>query len=107
MDFITKLLGLVDEPIGNRYDSIFVVMDRLTKYTYFIPYNEDFTVQSLVIIFVDRIVRYYRIPKAIISNRDKLFTSVFWKTLIVTLGIKLKLSTAFHPTTDRQTERMN
>jgi hypothetical protein len=82
-------------------------VDRLTKYTYFIPYNEDFTVQSLVIIFVDRIVRYYRIPKAIISNRDKLFTSVFWKTLIVTLGIKLKLSTAFHPTTDRQTERMN
>jgi hypothetical protein len=107
IDFIIKLLGSVDEPIGNRYDSIFVVMDRLTKYTHFIPYNEDFTVQSLAIIFVDRIVRYHGIPKAIISDRDKLFTSAFWKTLIVTLSIKLKLSTAFHPTTDGQTECMN
>jgi hypothetical protein len=107
MDFITKLLGSVDEPIGNRYDSIFVVMDRLTKYTHFIPYNEDFIVQSLAIIFVDRIVRYHRIPKAIISDKDKLFTSAFWKTLIAMLGIKLKLLTAFYPTTDGQTERMN
>jgi hypothetical protein len=107
MDFITKLPGSVDEPTGNRYDSIFVVVDRLTKYTHFIAYNEDFTVQSLAIIFVDRIVRYHGIPKAIISDRDKLFTSAFWKTLIATLGIKLKLSTAFHPTTDGQTERMN
>jgi hypothetical protein len=107
MDFITKLPGSVDEPTGNRYDSIFVVVDRLTKYTHFIPYNEDFTVQSLAIIFVDRIVRYHGIPKVIISDRDKLFTSAFWKTLIATLGIKLKLSTAFHPTTDGQTERMN
>jgi transposase InsO family protein len=46
-------------------------------------------------------------PKSIISDRDKLFTSSFWKTLIATLGIKLKLSIAFHPTTDGQTERMN
>lgn len=107
MDFITKLPGSVDEPTGNRYDSIFVVVDRLTKYTHFIPYNEDYTVQSLAIIFLDRIVRYHGIPKAIISDRDKLFTSAFWKTLIATLGIKLKLSTAFHPTTDGQTERMN
>jgi hypothetical protein len=107
MDFITKLPGSVDEPTGNRYDSIFVVVDRLTKYTYFIPYNEDFTVQSLAIIFVDRIVRYHGIPKVIISDRDKLFTLAFWKTLIATLSIKLKLSTAFHPTTDGQTERMN
>jgi len=107
MDFITKLPGSVDEPTGNRYDSIFVVVDRLTKYTHFIPYNEDFTVQSLAKIFVDRIIRYHGIPKSIISDRDKLFTSAFWKTLIATLGIKLKLSTAFHPTTDGQTERMN
>ena len=100
MDFITKLPGSVDEPTGNRYDSIFVVIDRLTKYTYFILYNKDYTVQSLAVIFVDRIIRYYGIPKSIISDRDKLFTSAFWKTLIATLGIKLKLSTAFHPTTD-------
>ncbi|KAI6789405.1 hypothetical protein KC331_g215 [Hortaea werneckii] len=107
MDFITKLPGSVEEPTGNRYDSIFVVVDRLTKYTHFIPYNEEFTVESLAKIFIDRIIRHHGIPKSIISDRDKLFTSAFWKTLVATLGIKLKLSTAFHPTTDGQTERMN
>ena len=77
MDFITKLLGSVNEPTGNRYDLVFVVVDRLTKYTHFIPYNEDYTVQSLAKVFVDRIIRYHSMPKAIISDRDKLFTSSF------------------------------
>ena len=107
MDFIIKLLGSVNKPTGNRYDSIFVIVNRLTKYTHFILYNKDYTVQSLAKIFVDRIIRYYSMPKLIISDRDKLFTSAFWKTLITTLSIKLKLSTAFYPTTDGQTECIN
>lgn len=107
MDFITKLPISVETSTAKTYDSIFVVVDKLTKYTHFLPYNESFTTEELGYVFLDRIVRLHGLPKSIISDRDKLFTSAFWKTLIGTMGVKLKLSTAFHPTTDGQTERMN
>ena len=82
-------------------------MDKLIKYTHFLPYSESFTTKELGYVFLDRIVRLYRLLKLIISDRDKLFILVFQKTLIGTIGVKLKLSIAFHPITDSQTERIN
>jgi hypothetical protein len=62
-------------------DSILVIIDRLTKYGYFIPYKESLLVEELVYAFNKYIIRNYKILKEIISDRDKLFTSRFWKSL--------------------------
>ena len=89
------------------YDSILVVIDRFTKYGYFIPYKEAFTAKNLVYIFTKYILGNHGCPKEIISDKDKLFTSRFWKSLVDQLGTNHKLSTAYHPQTDGQTERLN
>ena len=101
MDFIVKLLKLKDPITKEEYDVILVLVDRLTKYLHLIPFKEKYTAEQLGFIILDRLIRYYRIPEALISNRDKLFTSYYWKTLMPLLGTKLKISTAFHPITDR------
>jgi transposase InsO family protein len=90
-----------------EYDSILVIMDRLTKYVHILPYIEASNVMDLAYTFLRHIVTDHRTPESIISNRDKLFTSKFWKSLIDQMGIKRKLSTAYHPQTDGQTERAN
>ena len=107
MDFIVKLLKSKDPTTKEEYDTILVLVDRLTKYSYLIPFKEKYTAEQLGFIILDRLIRYYGIPEALISNRDKLFTSHYWKTLILLLGTKLKISRAFYPTTDGQTERTN
>ena len=107
MDFIVKLSPSPDSATGLVYDSIFVVVDRLTKYAHYIAFREDYDAVQLAYIFMDRIVRYHGVPRGITSDRDKLFVSQYWKTLVARIGVKLKLSTAFHPETDGQTERMN
>ena len=107
MDFIVKLLISKDPVIQEEYDAILVIVDRLTKLLYLIPFNEKYTAEQLGFIILDRLIRYYGIPEALISNRDELFTSNYWKILMPLLGTKLKMSTAFHPTTDGQAERTN
>ena len=77
IDFIIKLsisrkLGSNDEN-----DSIFVIIDRLTKRIYFVAYREDINIKEFVFLFLDKILKYYKIPAEIISNRDKLFKSKF------------------------------
>jgi hypothetical protein len=84
-----------------------VAVDKLTKYAHFIPYSNQSTAEHLGHIVLDRLIRYHGLPKVIISDRDKLFTSNYWKTLVGATGIHHKLSTAFHPQTDGQTERVN
>jgi hypothetical protein len=107
LDFITKL-PLSKKPMtGIIYNSIMVVTDRLTKYTYFIPYLESSLAENLAYIFHKYIVANHEFLQRIINNRDKLFTSRFWKFLIDLSGIHHKLSIAYHPQTDRQTERLN
>ncbi len=107
MDFITDL-PVSKEP-GNTtpYDTIFVVTDRLTKYAYFLPTVRSCTAQDLSFVLHKHIVSQHGAPKEIISDRDKLFTSKFWKSLMALMGVKHKASTAFHPQTDGQTERLN
>ena len=77
MDFIIKL-PLLKESITNvKYDLILVITDRLTKYTYFIPYLESSSVEDLTYIFIKYITENYGILKEIINNKDKLFISKF------------------------------
>ena len=100
MDFVFKLL-----PTVQRYDDIWVVVDRLTKSAHFLPIREKFSPQKLAKLFMNHIVSLHGVPVSIISDRDPRFTSRFWKGLMKELGVKLNLSTAFHPQTDRQYER--
>ena len=107
MDFIVKLPKSTDPATGVVYDSIMVIVDRFTKYMIVVPFKETFTAEQLGHVLLDRLVRDHGPPLSIISDRDKLFTSNYWRTITATMGIRLKLSTAYHPQTDGQTERMN
>jgi len=71
MDFITKL------PISNNFDSIFVVVDRFSKMTYFVPCNETVNAENLARLFIDNIVRYHGLPDNIVSDRGPQFISIF------------------------------
>ena len=100
MDFVFKL-----PPTVQRHDGIWVVVDRLTKSGHFLPIREKFSPRKLAKLFMNHIVSLHGVPVSIISNRDPRFTSRFWKGLMKELGVKLNLSTAFHPQTDGQSER--
>jgi hypothetical protein len=82
LDFIVKLLLSKEALIGVTYNSILIVTDRLTKYAYFISYKEGLTVEELVYTFNRNVMANYGILEEIVSNRDKLFISNFWKLLI-------------------------
>jgi hypothetical protein len=79
------------------FDSILVVIDRLTKYGYFILYKESLLTEELAYAFNKHIIGNHEISKKIINNRDKLFTSRFWKSLADQLGIYYKIFTEYHP----------
>eukprot|EP00253_Pinus_taeda_P028245 PITA_28245 len=102
MDFIT---GLPRTKKNN--DSIMVVVDKLSKAAHFIPVQSTYRAAQIAHVFMQNIFRLHGLPKTIISNRDVKFTSVFWKTLFANLGTQLNFSTAYHPQTDGQTERVN
>ncbi|KAJ9544711.1 hypothetical protein OSB04_024418 [Centaurea solstitialis] len=99
-DFITKLPRT---PRG--YDTIWVVVDRLTKSAHFLPIRESSSAEKLAELFVRDIVSRHGAPVSIVSDRDPRFTSRFWNRFQEELGTKLHFSTAFHPQTDGQSER--
>jgi hypothetical protein len=82
------------------YNFIIVVTDRLTKYAYFIPYLESSLTENLAYIFYKYIMANHEFPQRIINNRDKLFTSRFWKFLIDLLRVYYKLLTIYYSQTD-------
>jgi len=100
-DFITKL------PLAQGYDLILVVVDRLTKMAHFIPTTEKTTAGRLARLFRDNVWKLHGLPESIISDRGLQFAAGVMRELNTMLGIDSKLSTAFHPQTDGQTERMN
>ena len=100
MDFVT---GLPNTPRG--FDSIWVIVDRLTKSAHFIPINISFSLEKLASIYIRIVVKAHGVPLSIVSDRDPRFTSRFWVSLQEALGSKLKLSSAYHPQTDGQSER--
>ncbi|KAD4385578.1 hypothetical protein E3N88_25747 [Mikania micrantha] len=100
MDFITKL-----PRTSSGYDSIWVIVDRLTKSAHFLPIREDFKMEKLAKLYITEIITRHGVPMSIISDRDSRFTSRFWQSMQKALGTRLDLSTAYHPQTDGQTER--
>ncbi|KAG8424880.1 hypothetical protein J3458_022432 [Metarhizium acridum] len=107
MDFIVKLPKSKEPMTGVAYDSILVIVDKLTKYAYYIPYKESSNTKDLAYMFFKTVIAQHGLPTKLISDRDKLFTSNFWKCLMETMKIKQSLSTAFHPQSDGQTEILN
>ncbi|WVZ93760.1 LOW QUALITY PROTEIN: hypothetical protein U9M48_039717 [Paspalum notatum var. saurae] len=89
------------------YNSIWVVVDRLTKVAHFIPVNTTYSGARLAELYISRIVCLHGVPKKIISDRGSQFTSRFWEQLHDSLDTKLRFSIAYHPQTDGQTERTN
>lgn len=107
IDWITKLPDSPEPGSTMVYDSIMVVTDRLTKYAYFTPYTEKSTAEDLAYWFNKVVISQHGMPEAVISDRDKWLTSKFWETLTDNLGIKRKITTAYHPQANGQTERTN
>jgi hypothetical protein len=86
-DFIVKLLKLKDLVIGQEHNSILVVVDKFTKWGYFILYSESMTLEKLSKIYIKEIFVRYRVLTKIISNKDRKFILKFWETFIVKQGI--------------------
>nr|GEZ48969.1 putative reverse transcriptase domain-containing protein [Tanacetum cinerariifolium] len=100
MDFVTKLPKL-----SQGYDTIWVIVDRLTKSAIFISIREIDPMDKLARIYLKEVVTRHGIPVSIISDRDPRFASNFWRSLQNALGTRLDMSTAYHPETDGQSER--
>ncbi|KAA3487667.1 Gag protease polyprotein [Gossypium australe] len=101
MDFVS---GFPLTP--KKKDAIWVVVDQLTKFAHFIPVRSDYSLNKLAELYISDIVRLRGVPLSIVFDRDPRFTSQFWKKLQEALGTKLHFSTAFHPHTDGQSERV-
>ncbi|GJU35012.1 putative reverse transcriptase domain-containing protein [Tanacetum coccineum] len=100
MDFIIKL------PRSSQgLDTIWVIVDRLTKSVHFLPIRENDPLDKLARLYLNRIVARHGIPASIICDRDGRFTSNFWRSFQKALGTDISMSTAYHPETDGQSER--
>ena len=95
MDFIT---GLPTSSRGN--DSIWVIVDRLSKVAHFLPVKTTYQSSKLAELYIARIVSLHGVPKIIVSDRGTQFTSRFWKKVQEGLGTRLDFSTVYHPQTD-------
>jgi hypothetical protein len=102
MDFIVGLPNT-----SQRHDSIWVIIDRLTKTAHFLPVHTTYLAKKYAEVYLDQIVRLHGIPKTIISDRGAPFIARFWEQLQSALGTKLIRSSAYHPQTDGQMERVN
>ena len=94
-------------PESKGFDTILVIVDRFTKKSFFLPTNSKITSKGIATLYRDRVFSEHRLPKKVISDRGPQFISKFMKELYETLGIKGNPSTAYHPQTDGQTERVN
>src|SRR5438105_2758176 len=102
MDFI---VGLPRTQKGN--ESIWVIVDRLTKVAHFIPVKAKFRGDKYAELYIQHILILHGVPKRIVSDRGPQFTSYFWQKLTQCFGTTLDFSTTYHPQTDGQTKRVN
>ena len=102
MDLITDL-----PPTKQGFDSILTIVDRATKLVRFAPTRKEIGAQELARVFRQVWYRHYGLPKVLITDRDRRFTSNFWRSFFTSVGTTLRMSTAFHPQTDGQSERAN
>jgi hypothetical protein len=91
MNFIEAL------PKSEGKDTILVVVDKLIKYAHFIPMCHPFTTRTIVQLFIDTVFKLHGLPLAIITDRDRIFTSQLWQDIFKSLAVKLKFSGAYHP----------
>jgi hypothetical protein len=101
LDFIELL------PRSGQVNCILVVVDKLSKYSYFIALSHPFTASGVAQAFLTQVYRLHGMPTTIISDRDKIFPSTFWQELFKLANVKLLMSSAYHPHTDSWTERVN
>jgi transposase InsO family protein len=101
MDFITGL------PLSSGISCILVVVDMFSKYAHFIPIAHPFTALTVALAFMKEVYRLHSLPEAIVSDRDPVFTSALWQELYRLTNTELRMSSARHPETDGQTERVN
>ena len=98
MDFIEGLA------LSHNFSAILVVVDHFIKYAHFVHLKHPFTATQIAQVVFDSIVKLHGSPTAIVTDRDRIFVSAFWKELFKLYDIQLQLSTAYHPQTDGQTE---
>jgi hypothetical protein len=101
MYFIEALLKVHGKSV------ILTVVDRFSKFAHFIPFRHPYTTYSVARGFFNDIVRLHGLPESIVSDRDLVFTDIVWKNLFKFSGVALKMSTAFQPQTDGQSEAAN
>jgi len=101
VDFIMKL------PVSKGHNLILVVCDRFSKMLHFVAMTEKTTAEGLVRLFRDNVWKLHGLPESVILDRGLQFAAGMMKELNKMLGIETKLSMAYHPETDRQTERTN
>jgi hypothetical protein len=94
LDFIEGL------PLSNKFDTILVVVDKMTKYGHFIPLKHPFTAASMAQAYMDNVYHLHSMPKVLISDRDKVFISQFWQQLFRLADTTLNMSSSYHPQTD-------
>jgi hypothetical protein len=104
-DFHGLYRGFVRTQSG--YDSIWVIVDRLTKVSHFIPIKTTYSGLQLAELYMSRIVCLHGVPKKIVSDRGTQFASKFWERLHETFDTQLRFSSAYHPQTDGETESVN
>jgi transposase InsO family protein len=101
MDFVEGL------PTSNKQNVILVIVDRFTKYVHFIFLSHPYTASKVAALFLQHVFKLHGLPSSIVSDRDTVFTSLFWEELFRRQGVDLAMSSSYHPQSDRQTEVVN
>lgn len=101
MDFIVGL------PMIRGIAVIMVVVDRLSKYGHFIPLPANFSSSQVAEVFLQHVIRLHAFPSTVVSDRDRVFTSAFWKHLMKLQGTQLQFTSSYHPQSDGQLEALN
>ena len=101
MRFIDRL------PQSGKFNCLWVVMDKRTEFAHFLPLAHPYIASKVALLYMSSIYRIHGFPKSIVSDRDPVFTSHFWRELFKYAGTDLRMSSANHPQTDGQIERVN
>ncbi|KAJ3554430.1 hypothetical protein NP233_g12425 [Leucocoprinus birnbaumii] len=105
IDFVGPLPE--SENLNGKFDMLMVIIDHLTSMVHLTPTKQTYRAKDIAEVIFDRVYKHHGMPSHIVSDRDSLFTSTFWKVLNDLAGIELRMSSAFHPQTDGATERAN